>query len=170
MTPQVDSTLFDTLSAVQQKALAALVSGQTVTAAAQTAGVHRSTLHLWTQQQPYFARALHAARQDRAGRMADELGDLADLALDTFRQLLTDPQTPAATRLKAAMEIVKLVEAQRPAEAIVVEPIEPIEIPASAPKIPANFARNAPCPCGSSLKFKRCCALLPPSATRRLKK
>ena len=46
--------------------------------------------------------------------MLDELGDLAGLAIDTFRQLLTDESAPASVRLKAAMEIAKLVESQRP--------------------------------------------------------
>ena len=46
--------------------------------------------------------------------MLDELGDLADLAIDTFRQLLSDEKAPASVRLKAAMEIAKLVESQRP--------------------------------------------------------
>ncbi len=79
-----------------------------------------------------FAQALLAAWQDRADRLLDELTDLANLAINTFRQLLSDQNTSPATRLKAAKEIVKLVEAQRP--------------------------RNAPCPCGSKLKFKRYCA------------
>ena len=114
MHPSPDSTLFDSLSAAQREVLQALVAGQSVTAAAKLAGVHRTTVHLWTRQQPHFAHALLAARQDKADRMLDELGDLADLALNTFRQILSDEHASPATRLKAAMEIVKLVETQRP--------------------------------------------------------
>ncbi len=122
-----DSTLFDTLTAVQQHVLLALVAGQRISAAAKEAGIHRSTVHLRTQKHPDFARILLAARHHRANGLLDELGDLADLAIDTFRQLLSDEQAPASVRLKAAMEIVKLVESQRPY------------------------------PYGSSLKHKRCC-------------
>ena len=109
-----DSTLFDTLTAVQQQVLQALVAGQSISAAAKAAGIHRSTIHIWNQKHPGFTRALLAARHHRAECLIDELGDLASLALDTFRQILSDEQAPASVRLKAAMEIVKLVEAQRP--------------------------------------------------------
>ena len=104
--------------------------------------------------------------------MLDELGDLA---IDTFRQLLSDEKAPASVRLKAAMEIAKIVESQRPTlrETTLIEvkcdrldsdlhlhqvantsPI--LAIPPAPPRF-ANVGRNAPCPCGSSLKHKRCC-------------
>ena len=176
MSPTLDSTLFDTLTPVQAEVLKALLEGQSVTAAAERGGVHRSTVHLWTRNHRDFARALLAARQDRAERLTDELADLSQLACDTFRQLLTDPNTPAATRLKAAMEIVKLVQSQRPTEQAKLNasplmdrifedrrfaevantpmkpPIKPIET-----SITKQPVRNAPCPCGSRQKYKRCC-------------
>jgi transposase-like protein len=116
MSANANATPFDTLTPIQAEVLKALVEGATVTAAAAQAGVHRSTVHLWTRDHPAFARALLAARQDRADALLDELSNLSQLACDTFRQLLSDPHTPAATRLKAAMEIVKLVQAQRPTD------------------------------------------------------
>ena len=100
-----NSTLFDTLTAVQQDVLQALVAGQSISAAAKAAGIHRSTVHLWTQKHPAFARALIAARHHRADLLLDELGGLAGLALDTFRHILSDESAPASVRLKAAMEI-----------------------------------------------------------------
>jgi len=39
---------------------------------------------------------------------------LAELAINIFRHLLTDQNASPANRLKAALEIVKLVESQRP--------------------------------------------------------
>ena len=104
--------------------------------------------------------------------MLDELGDLAGLAIDTFRQLLTDESAPASVRLKAAMEIAKLVESQRPTlrETTLTEvkcdrldadlqlhQVAAMSPTASPPLPPARFAnvgRNTP---GSSLKHKRCC-------------
>ena len=94
---------------------------------------------------------------------AAELGGLTDLALDTFRHILSDD------RLKAAMEIVKLVEAQRPTvrqttltevqfdrvdRDLQLHQVAQTSQP--APQTP-NVGRNAPCPCGSPLKYKRCC-------------
>ena len=91
-----NSTLFDALTAVQQDVLQALVAGQSISAAAKAAGIHRSTVHLWTQKHPGFARALVAACHHRADLLLDELGNLAGLALDTFRHILSDEQDPAS--------------------------------------------------------------------------
>ena len=164
-----DSTLSATLTAVQQQVLQALVAGQSISAAAKAAGLHRSTIHLWNQKHPDFARVLLAARHHRAECLIDELGDLADLALDTFRHILSDAHAPASVRLKAAMEIVKLVEAQRPTvrETTIAEVQfdrldrdlqlhQVAQTSQPAPKTP-NVGRNAHCPCGSPLKYKRCC-------------
>jgi transposase-like protein len=195
MTNTLDSTLLDTLTPIQAEVLKSLVAGSTISAAARDAGVHRSTVHLWTRNRPTFARALLTARQDHAETLLDELSDLSDLALDTFRQLLTDPETPASTRLRAAMEIVKLVQNQRPTElaklrselqtdknfqemhlaTVAQPPISAVPISAAPkPAPPKNGAeiqkqpvRNAPCPCGSRLKYKRCCGnLAVPPQTR----
>ena len=118
MPPTTESSLSDTLTPIQIRVLQCLVAGQSVTAAAKEAGLHRTTVHLWTRTHPDFARALLALRQNRADRLVDELGDLADLAINTFRQILSDEKAPAAARLKAAMEVVELVESQRPHHAL----------------------------------------------------
>lgn len=177
MSPTSDSTLFDTLTPVQANVIQALAAGATVTAAAREAGLHRSTVHLWTRQHPIFARALLIARQERAAILLDELASLSELALDTFRQVLSAPQAPASTRLKAALEIVKLVQNQQPTDLAqlksdlaldahlkdlhladtAAQPYPPPPLPVKAP------VRNAPCPCGSRLKYKRCCGALPAS-------
>ena len=164
-----ESSIFNALTAVQQDVLQALVAGQSISAAAKVGGIHRSTVHLWTQKHPTFARALLAARHHRAELLLDELGGLTDLVLDTFRHILSDEQAPASVRLKAAMEIVKLVEAQRPTvrqttltevqfdrvdRDLQLHQVAQASQP--APQTP-NVGRNAPCPCGSPLKYKRCC-------------
>lgn len=171
MPEPANSTPFDTLTPKQSDVLQALAEGLSVTAAAARAGVHRSSVHLWTRDHPTFSRALLAARQERAEQLTDSLANLHQLACDTFRQILSDDQAPASVRLKAAMEIVKLVQNQRPAElaqlkaqlrddrvfgepalAQTANQIPPVT---TAPeKVPV---RNAPCPCGSRLKYKRCC-------------
>ena len=177
-----ESSILDAITATQQDVLQALVAGQSISAAAKEAGIHRSTVHLWTQKHPGFARALLSARHHRADLLLDELGGLADLALDTFRHILSDEQAPASVRLKAAMEIVKLVEAQRPTfrETTLTEvQFDRIDrdlqlhqvAQASKPALKVqNVGRNAPCPCGSPLKYKRCCgnpAQAPDTGTAR---
>jgi hypothetical protein len=177
MSASLNSTHLDTLTPVQTEVLKALVEGLSITAAAERGGVHRSTVHLWTRDHPTFARILLAARQDRAERIVDELSDLSQLACDTFRQILSDPNLPAATRLKAAMEIVKLVQSQRPTDLAqhkveqhfdrIFHDLDLAEVATTAPSavetIPEPIlkakepVRNAPCPCGSRLKYKRCC-------------
>ncbi len=163
MPSTAQSTQFDTLTPLQVQVLESLVAGLSVTAAAKQAGVHRTTVHLWTRNLPDFARALLTLRQQRADRLMDELGDLADLAINTFRQILSDESASASVRLKAAMEVAKLVESQRPT--VFFEPaVEKLHqdlavadvIPPKRPPT-AAVGRNAPCPCGSPLKFKRCC-------------
>ncbi len=185
MPSPTDSSILDALNAVQQDVLQALVAGQSISAAAKSAGVHRSTVHNWTRHHPRFAPVLLEARHTRAERLLDELGDLTGLAIDTFRHILSDQDAPASTRLKAAMEIVKIVQNQRPtelaqlkkqlhddgvfadlAQAQVANLADPSPITTAAPITAAPSAtvpsaklpvRNAPCPCGSSLKYKRCC-------------
>ena len=177
MSSTAQSTQFDTLTPIQVQVLQSLVAGLSVTAAAKEAGVHRTPLrtptqgHLWTRTLPDFARACLTLRQQRADRLVDELGDLAGLAINTFRQLLSDESASASVRLKAAMQIVKLVEAQRPTTlstaladpkfekldtdlriAGIINPPKTAPAPKSTP-----VGRNAPCPCGSPLKYKRCC-------------
>ena len=171
MSSTAQSTQFDTLTPIQVQVLQSLVAGLSVTAAAKEAGIHRTTVHLWTRTLPDFARAYLTLRQQRADRLVDELGDLADLAINTFRQLLSDESASASVRLKAAMEILKLVEAQRPTTlstalagpkfekldtglriAEIINPPKTAPAPKSTP-----VGRNAPCPCGSPLKYKRCC-------------
>ena len=163
MTSNAQSTQFDTLTPLQVQVLESLVAGLSVTAAAKQAGVHRTTVHLWTRTLPDFARALLTLRQQRADRVMDELGDLAHLAINTFRQILSDENAASSVRLRAAIEIVKLVESQRPT--VFFEPaLEKLHQDLSVadvipPKPPQTVTagRNAPCPCGSPLKFKRCC-------------
>ena len=101
-----DSSLFDTLTAVQAGRPAGSRC-RPIHLRRQSAGTHRSTirstLHRWTQNHPDFARALLAARHHRAELLFDELGELAGLALDTFRHILSDEPAPASVKFKAAI-------------------------------------------------------------------
>jgi hypothetical protein len=140
------------LTPAQFQVISALASGQTVTASAEQAGVHRTTVHHWLRTQPDFKAAVDAALADCAAELNDGMRDLVVRALHTLHELLQDRATPQAVRLKTALAVL-----QRPPAGWQVSPAIDDPQPEAAPAAPV--ARTAPCPCGSGRKYKRCCAL-----------
>lgn len=136
-----------TLSPLQSQVAAALAAGQTISAAARAAGIHRSTIHNWLQNEPDFRREFDTIRQENLENTRDQLAALQTSALAALQSLLEDPETSAAVRLRAALAIL-----QRQSWTV----NQPLPTPAQQPQEPAT-PRNAPCPCGSGNKFKRCC-------------
>jgi hypothetical protein len=124
------------------------------------------------------------AQREYIAILSDGMRDLAALALETLRSLLEDPKTPPAVRLKAALAVLQRphfpargwhlperIEDRR--EQQVVDNLAEMKadydamrmtdaMQASAQRNNQSEApqtpRNAPCPCGSGLKYKRCCA------------
>jgi len=90
-----------TLSPVQAQVVAALASGASISAAAKAAGVHRSTVHNWLNE-PGFSTEFDTSRQEYVESVRDQVSYLSALALNTIRQLLEIPDTPASVRLRAA--------------------------------------------------------------------
>jgi hypothetical protein len=177
------TTMPANLSPVQAQVIAALAQGRTVTAAAQDAGLHRNTIYNWYHE-PAFKTAVEEAQSEYVAILSDGMRDLAALALDTLRNLLEDPKTPASVRLRTALSILQrphfpnrgwhLPERiEPPREQQVVDNLAEIKADydamrmtdamkasaaAQAPDQPKEpIARCAPCPCGSGLKYKRCC-------------
>ena len=161
------------LSPAQAQVIKSLARGQTVTAAAEDAGVHRTTIHHWIRSEPAFKVAAEIARTEYAAELNDGLRELAIRAVLALHDLLQDVSTPHAVRLKTALAILQRPHAPNPGWNLPV-PIEtqPIETnrdatpmagakepdaPKAAPPAPAPIARCAPCPCGSGRKYKRCC-------------
>ena len=92
-----------TLSAPQEKALAALLDGATVTAAAETAGVSRQTCSSWLNGDADFIAEYQNRRADLwAAAMARAEGAMP-AAMDALVALLKDPQP--RVRLAAAPQI-----------------------------------------------------------------
>jgi hypothetical protein len=174
------------LSPAQAQVIAALAQGRTVTAAAQTAGFHRNTIYNWLHE-PAFKTAVEEAQSEYVTTLSDGMRDLAALALETLRNLLEDPKTPPSVKLKAALAVLQRphfpnrgwhlperIEDRR--EQQVVDSLAEIKadydamrmtdaVEASQSKKPAEappIARCAPCPCGSGLKYKRCCGTASP--------
>jgi hypothetical protein len=69
-----------------------LSNGATLTDAAAQAGI-RNTISNWRLNSPDFREALAIAHHDRAVLYRDRAVDLADLAFETLRALLTDPKS-----------------------------------------------------------------------------
>jgi hypothetical protein len=105
------------LSGVQQRVVAALAQGRTITAAAAEAQLNRCTVHEWLNAVPAFRAALAEARTQYTAQLRDEMKELSATALETLRTLLQDPQTPSAVRLRASLAILERQDWSLPADA-----------------------------------------------------
>ncbi len=91
----------DGLSAKQRRALEALLTSGEVLAAAQVAGVTRETLHRWLRQ-PQFLSAVRATEAQALDDLSRVLVRLGRTAAGTLAKAMSDPTTPASTRVRAA--------------------------------------------------------------------
>ncbi|MFN7919652.1 MAG: SEC-C metal-binding domain-containing protein [Bryobacteraceae bacterium] len=157
------------LSPKQTQVLAALLAGETVSAAARDHQIHRSTIHDWIRRDSRFGSALEQGREYLQTRLFDDIQDLAALALDRIRQLLADPNTAPAVVLRAATLILKMATVAPAHQDPSPEPAsertqdQPIrQNPAPETNRTLRYAtkppgRNEPCFCGSGKKYKHCC-------------
>lgn len=97
------------LSPQQLAVICALSTGATMTAAAQEAGVHRNTIANWRRNSLPFQQALAHAQYDHALYYREKAGNLADLAIKSIEEILSDPDAPPSVRLKAALAIITTV-------------------------------------------------------------
>jgi len=95
-----DATV-STLTSRQQQAIQAIVATGDVTIAAQSVGVNRATLYRWMKQ-PAFVQAVHSAEADAVEDLSRMLVRLGRTAVATLAKAMSDPATPAATRVRAA--------------------------------------------------------------------
>jgi len=91
------------LTPEQTRAAIALAQGATVTAAADSVGIHRSTLYNWFKDDPAFRCAVEEIRRERYERIKDQMRELETLALSRVRRILEDDSAPAAIQLRAAI-------------------------------------------------------------------
>jgi AcrR family transcriptional regulator len=96
-----------TLSPAQAHVIAALAQGRTITDAARDAGIHRTTIHHWFRTEPIFETAVQEAQREYVETLQDGMRDLAARAVETLRNLLDDPKTPPAVRLRTALAILQ---------------------------------------------------------------
>jgi len=96
------------LTSPQEQVLALISAGSTISQAAESAGVHRNTVHNWLNSQPAFRLALSNARRWKAIYWQEQAEELALRAIRTIRSTMQEPEVPAAIRLKAAQYILSL--------------------------------------------------------------
>lgn len=168
------------LTTAQITVIHALAIGATVSAAAKLADVSRTTVYAWLED-PHFHEAYGYAHQEYAMTIRDRLQDMAAKALARLEAILDNPNASPSVVLKATLAILnqtkewtlpsasfencskEILAAQKRIAAEPDPPEEPAAAPAAQPHltklntISESTPRNAPCPCGSGHKFKRCC-------------
>ena len=173
------------LSAQQIAVIDALSNGVTATEAAAQVGIHRNTISNWRRNDFAFQHAFADAQYDRALFHRERAESLADKAYAALEALLADPNTPATVRLKAALYILEKASTPPPPKSQVQLDIEKVRLSPNPPVTVDNdfrivpnvhnsaqsaqtkpepirrehpkIGRNETCPCGSGLKYKRCC-------------
>jgi preprotein translocase subunit SecA len=93
------------LTQQQFQVIDALSHGATMTDAAAQAGIHRNTIGNWRASDD-FREALASAHYDRAVFYRDRAVELADLAFEALRKVLTDPKSSPSVLLRAATLII----------------------------------------------------------------
>ncbi|MBI4902342.1 MAG: SEC-C domain-containing protein [Acidobacteria bacterium] len=185
------------LTPAQAQAALSLASGASISHAAHSAGVVRSTLNLWLKNID-FANIVEEAKQEFIENLRDQLREASQKALNTIIAILDDPVAPSGVRLKAALAVLKrphapdagwqlpvplespqsqedktlsfeeksacyqtksdTFEQESPDPPTEPEPIRAEPQTNTQPFVnTSKIGRNETCPCGSGLKFKRCC-------------
>jgi hypothetical protein len=85
----------------QEEAIAALLSHRTIEDAAQAINVAPRTMLRWLQV-PEFRNAYLKARREAVGQSIARMQQATGAATITVLKLMTDPNAPAAVRLRAA--------------------------------------------------------------------
>src|SRR5215467_3668939 len=107
----VGNTRMEHLSPIQEKVLASIAAGDSATAAAAAAGIHRNTVGNWMRSSSGFRLALahaHEAQQLFAREQAETRVAAAFTAID---QMIADPKTPAGVRARLALAIIRMASA-----------------------------------------------------------
>jgi DNA-binding phage protein len=96
-----NATFGEGLSPAQEKAVAALLAGQTVTAAAKAAEVDRTTVYRWLRDpyDPTFRVSLDRGRRELRQAMEARLLTLASKAADCLEGVLEEGDGKAALAL-----------------------------------------------------------------------
>jgi hypothetical protein len=105
-------TVSANLSPAQSIAVATLVSGSTITGAAEKAGVSRETVSRWVHRDPLFIAELQNTRAEIAAQTRCALESLGKRSVEVLRDAIQKPVI-YPNKLKAACAVLKLLGADR---------------------------------------------------------
>ena len=92
------------LSRKQEQAIAALLSEPTICAAAKHIGVNEATLYRWLQHEE-FQTSYRQARRESVTQAIAGLQQACGEAVQTLREIMTDSEAPASSRVTAARAV-----------------------------------------------------------------
>lgn len=118
------ATIEATQSPAQSRALSALLAGETVTSAAERAGVARETVHRWLRE-PSFLAELNGGKAEILATVRANLRETAVAAAKFLHEALTSQYSNNTLKLKVSLAVLRMVGADEP-EAI--GPTDPDEI------------------------------------------
>ena len=102
----------------KEEAITALLLQRNVEEAARAVGVSSSTLVRWMKE-PQFDADYRKARRNAFGQSVARLQQASTAAVSTLLRVMTDPSTPASTRVRAADSVLS-----HSAKAIEIDDIE----------------------------------------------
>jgi hypothetical protein len=102
-------------------ALDALIQSDSVTAAAETAGISRKTLYNYLNNDKDFILAYRNMKREQLRETAGKVKAAADKATDFITGLLDDKEAPYPVRLNAALKVLDLAGTYRDIEAQIAE-------------------------------------------------
>lgn len=100
--------MIKSLSTRKLKAISALLESPTICEAAKTAGVAESTLYRWMSTDADFKGAYQRLRQEALRQTVAQLGQTGSDAVETLREIMTDKDSPATARVRAARAVLEL--------------------------------------------------------------
>jgi transposase-like protein len=101
----MEDTLCPGLSPAQAQVALSLASGASLSHAAKSSGVGRTTVYTWLKESPAFSSAVEHAKAEYVAALRDRIRDLSAKAINTIDNLLDDPSVHASVRLKAALAV-----------------------------------------------------------------
>ena len=190
--PIADYSPDPTLTEQQLSVIKFIATGYSIAAAADVERIHRNTVGYWRRTIPAFARELEFACCEQRRLWHDEAVQLVPRAFRAIEDCITDPKSSPSVRFRAATFIINmatdpqrkavkgfptlpadveaisgqmLAQSEPEAENSVVQPAKTEKTAQSAQtpvRVTPQPGRNTVCPCGSGIKFKRCCLNKPP--------
>jgi hypothetical protein len=97
----------------QRRGVAAVLAEPTLDDAARAAGVATRTLRRW-RAEPAFAQALEAAAGEAFDEALARVRGIAGAAVETLREVMTDPAAPASARVSAARCVLERADRDAP--------------------------------------------------------